>query len=215
MNIFTVRHGESDKNLSKKDWQYPLTTKGCSQAEVAGNFLQDFFKEHQLDPQKSIIIYSPYFRTKQTAEIINKNLPLQTKSMSGVIEYQKNTSVLEGENIKNYNKSLLESNTLLKTIFQEDFEIDANETPNELVLRAKQAILYIINLNYENVILVTHNGFIRAFDIAFLNKPIDEYYAPQKIRNCSIRHYEITKENNYLYHGEILKKAKQEENKEK
>ena len=103
----------------------------------------------------------------------------------------------------------------MKNLFQENLKIDTNETPSELTLRAKQAILSISNSNFENVILVTHNGFIRAFDLAFLNKPIKEYYAPQKIRNCSIRHYEITKENNHLYHGEILEKAKQEENLEK
>lgn len=211
MNIFTVRHGESDKDKTKNDWQYPLTPKGCSQANIAGEFLKDFFQKHNLSYNNSIILYSPYFRTQQTAEIISQKLPLITQKLYGVIEYKKNSLILENKNIQDYTNSLLESNPLLKNLFEANLEIAQNETPNEIILRAKQAILHISKLNYENVILVTHNGFIRAFDIAFLNNQTAQYFDCKKIRNCSIRHYEITEDLTHIYHGEILEKAKQEE----
>ena len=44
---------------------------------------------------------------------------------------------------------------------------------------------------------------MRAFDIAFNNTSVVEYFKKQTIKNCSIRHYEIIK-NKHITHGEIL-----------
>lgn len=68
--IIFVRHGQSVKNLiglfTDEVNEFPLTKKGEKQAKEAGEFL----KNHGVD----LIYFSPVLRTKQTAEIISKNL---------------------------------------------------------------------------------------------------------------------------------------------
>ena len=209
MNIFVVRHGESDKLQNINDWQYPLTDKGVRQSLYAGNFLNSFFTQNNLNLNDSIIIYSPYIRTRLTADAINKNISIKTKCLPSLAEYQKSQKITDIEEVVNYNEALKKSINAL--CFQDSADINMHESPLEIVLRAKLVIKHLADLNYENIILVTHNGFIRAFDIAFLDKPITEYFSEQKIRSCSIRHYEITLNNEHLYHGEILQKIKKED----
>ncbi len=205
MNIFLIRHGETDKSQSLSDWQYPITEKGHRQAIIAGEFLRDFFKNNNLDVNKTTIISSPYVRTTQTCEHISDIFDVSPSKIFQIAEYQ------EGLDYKTPQQFFPtgEESKILTQIFNKSTsqQINVNESSYEIILRAKQFLQQLNNIKTENVIIVTHNGFMRAFDVVFNNLPIREYYKSKKIRNCSIMHYEIG-ENEHINHGEILTSTK-------
>lgn len=69
MKICIVRHGAAVIG-SLDDAHRPLTEKGVVQAQAAGRWLAT---QEWNDP---VILVSPYFRAKQTAEAIRESLPL-------------------------------------------------------------------------------------------------------------------------------------------
>lgn len=73
MSIFIVRHGQTDLNLKKKIQgrvDSPLNESGKKQASET--------REKLLNVNIDLIICSPLLRTKETANIINKdrNIPI-------------------------------------------------------------------------------------------------------------------------------------------
>ncbi|MDQ5883574.1 MAG: isoleucyl-tRNA synthetase, partial [Patescibacteria group bacterium] len=86
--IIFVRHGQSVKNLiglfTDEVNEFPLTRKGEKQAKEAGEFL----KNQEVD----LIYVSPVLRTKQTAEIISKNLGgISIEDEVGLVEVDSGT----------------------------------------------------------------------------------------------------------------------------
>lgn len=204
MNIFLIRHGETDKSSPLHDWQYPITEKGHNQATIAGEFLREFFLANNLDINNTTILHSPYIRTTETCEHISNIFGLEKTKIFEIIEYQ------EGCNDEIPQQFLpTDDNTLLSQIYNNanSQPLDINESPYEIILRANQVLQQVKELEAENVIIITHNGFMRAFDVAFNNLSVTEYFRKQNIKNCSIRHYEI-RENERINHGEILASTK-------
>lgn len=187
MRIFLIRHGESLKNagLAREgipDQNIDLTEKGIMQAENCGKLIFRYCNENNIELKSSIIIKSPYRRTQITADIINRSLKITQKVSFLAIEYQK--GVENGD-------LTIPTSSLLKRIYNETCasEYHVNESPIEIVLRAKELISALKKLDYENVFIVSHYGFIRALDIALLNKPLNSYFNGPKIKNCSVRLY--------------------------
>jgi broad specificity phosphatase PhoE len=79
--IILIRHGEAENNIQKKfntkdTTIYPLTEKGCEQAQSLG------FNELNLNELDTILIVSsPFRRCRETAEIIASNLTVQPNAM--------------------------------------------------------------------------------------------------------------------------------------
>jgi broad specificity phosphatase PhoE len=80
--IYLIRHGESEGNVDNSiyshtpDWKINLTKKGEEQATEAGvKLAKDFVEEWINVPErKRLIIYtSPWYRTRQTAKLINRS----------------------------------------------------------------------------------------------------------------------------------------------
>ena len=93
MSIFVIRHGKTDWNtLSKIQGQsnIELNEIGIKQAEE----VRDKIEQKNID----LIICSPLDRTKQTAEIINKNLKLPIKYNDNLKE--RNFGIFEGKTSK-------------------------------------------------------------------------------------------------------------------
>ena len=100
MRIFLVRHGESESNVEwevnrkKADHAISLTEEGRVQARAAGKFLAQYFDENLVKKPKKVTAYSrgptflrtrlwhsPYLRTRQTAEEIEKTCILPQKTL--------------------------------------------------------------------------------------------------------------------------------------
>lgn len=192
MNIFIIRHGQSTANARTTgedipDKQIDLTEKGVEQARICGKHIVEYCAKNDISLQSSIMISSPYKRARVTADLINDSLQLPQKIMYGLSEYQKG---LEYQDIK------ISQSHLLEEIYNNICEkIDSiHESPVEIILRAKSLLNSLKNLNYENIFIVSHYGFIRALDIALLNKPVSTYFNGPKIKNCSVRHYILNKD---------------------
>src|SRR3989344_5936185 len=92
MNVYFVRHGESEGNKLQKaqNSETPLSTQGRKQASIVANRL----KETPID----VLYSSPYVRAKQTAEIIAKELDKPIEYWEPLKE-RKRPSEIEGLNI--------------------------------------------------------------------------------------------------------------------
>jgi hypothetical protein len=77
LNLYLVRHGETEANVdrtlytTKADHAIRLTSKGISQAEKAGDFLGEMLLEqeerHPLNFGNIRVWHSPYYRARETA----------------------------------------------------------------------------------------------------------------------------------------------------
>ena len=89
MNIYLVRHGQSEGNLKKfhQGADVPLSKNGKVQAKI----LAQRFKKIPVDS----IYSSPYIRAKQTAEFISKELKLPIEYWD-ILRERKRPSEIEG-----------------------------------------------------------------------------------------------------------------------
>lgn len=196
MRIFLIRHGESLQNAGinndLKDWEIPLTSKGQEQANKLGKKLAHYCTINSINHSNSVIISSPYIRTMQTANYINQYLHVPIIKSYSVIEYQHpNESPLPNNAYPEFSHSPFGANSLILKIMKNATFESANESNVEIVLRAKQFIQYLQTLQYDNLFIVSHKGFIKAFITAFNNLPYDDYYKHYNIKNCSLQYFEI------------------------
>ena len=73
MKIFFVRHGVTESNMNNligANPNIPITKHGMKQAKETGKFLSKY-------GEFDLLICSPYLRTRQTADIINKELNIK------------------------------------------------------------------------------------------------------------------------------------------
>ncbi len=195
MRIFLIRHGESVKNAGKcdlEDWKVPLTNKGENQALQTGQNLLNYCKTHNISLDNSIIISSPYIRAKQTANNINKYLNIPLLINYSISEYQHHNQATDtNEELEKYNKELSSSCPFLKKIIANQQDENQNENNVEIVLRAKSVISSLKNLAYDNIFIVSHKGFIKAFITAFNNKDYSSYFEHHIVENCSVKLFDI------------------------
>jgi broad specificity phosphatase PhoE len=153
MNIYFVRHGQSELNKEKVH-QYshtPLSELGQKQAELVAERLSKI----QVDK----IISSPYLRTKQTTEIINKKLKKPLEFSILVAESRHNPSILEG---KSYEDPELESiNKLLNENYSNpNFRHSNEENFFDFKERCLKALEFLENQKEENILVITHSFII-------------------------------------------------------
>jgi broad specificity phosphatase PhoE len=154
--IYLIRHGERDttrdyfnKELNHQD--NPLTEKGIEQAEKLGRYLSE---KHI---QK--IIVSKYRRTLQTA------LPAsQTLKLVPAIDQRVNE--IDNGVIEQLDESVLrerypETHAHLQ-LMNQDFTFPGGESGADVKLRQDSLLVDLI-LNDENVVIFSHEGYIRLF----------------------------------------------------
>ena len=177
MSIFVIRHGKTDWNtLSKIQGQsnIELNEIGIKQAEE----VRDKIEKKNID----LIICSPLDRTKQTAEIINKNLKLPIKYNDKLKE--RNFGIYEGKTSKEVEKW----EEILK--YHQNEEVKQGEKIQDFFGRVFES-LEEIEKNYKdkNVLLVTHGGVARAIDCYFNGIPEDNNDTGYMLKNCEIKEY--------------------------
>lgn len=82
-HIILVRHGQSEGNVnkeiygSKPDYAMHLTETGIQQATIAGKTIAEFITNNSDDDQLGAVQFyvSPFWRARQTYELISKNFP--------------------------------------------------------------------------------------------------------------------------------------------
>lgn len=161
MKILFVRHGESVDDIEDRyggSADFDLTEKGKKQVLEASK------KISSLDEKFEVILSSPLKRAFQSAEIISNELGLEVE----VLEYLKERNlngVLTGLTRSEAKKKYPE---VVETHNRWEY-VDGSERTEDFNNRVKNAIQYLLKMQYGSLVAVTHGLFLKAFFKEFLN----------------------------------------------
>lgn len=179
-HIYYVRHGECELNLQKVFAGHsdsPLTELGRKQAVLAG---QDIIQQGiKID----IIVSSSLWRAYETAEIIAREIGyLEQDVITSDLLIERGFGMLEGTPRTEF----------FDTHSYQDIDFAPRaETIEQLHERAAKALQFIEQQRGDNILVVSHSGFFRAFNRAVTGDPFShEYTSPfMTIKNAKV--YEL------------------------
>jgi isoleucyl-tRNA synthetase len=190
-NYFLVRHGEADNNvmgdmiMTKVDDKCHLTPNGKDEAKSAGALLKD----KKID----LIISSPFLRTKETAEIIAKEVGFKDKIIfdDRIIEIQ--AGQFDGMTWPQY---LKEQYPTPKDRFEK--KIEGTENWND-VRKRMMGFMYDIDSKYEgkNILVVSHGAPLHLTALSIKGFSVREMetanYYEDSFYNAEVREIDFRK----------------------
>lgn len=220
IRIYIVSNGETDSNnemLIQPD-NIPLNLNGIEQAKKTGKYLNS--RKDKID----FILSSPLERSKQTAEIIAKEVNYTEKisydpnlSDIKINDKYKNLTKTEFKNLENTDENVkkfykfkekrdnitcpIEKNEF---ILKNSFSNDIYENEVEIKERIKKVMDTIITLNVKNVVIITHDKIIKLLIKTILKILSNDIIINDKL-NCSITYFVHTDGDFYLLTNESNK----------
>lgn len=170
MNIYFVRHGETEQNKKKTYYgslESPLTTRGIKQGKQAGEFLKDIKFDKVYVSEKK--------RTHETADFILKGQSLEIIKDRRINELD--FGEFEGKNFEEIKANYpMEYEAWEKN--WKSFIMPKGESYEQFYLRVKAFMDDLIkdNKDKENVLVVTHGGVIRSVYTYVLGGNLDFYW---------------------------------------
>lgn len=175
---FFVRHGQTILNAKRirQSSEGGLTEDGISQAERTGAFLVPFHIRK--------IYASPYERTRQTADIINKYLHLRI-AYSPLLQERRNPSEIIGKStddpaIRNI------ADKIDLTFHDDTYRFSDEENFMDLKKRAARALRYLARRPEHRICVVTHGIFLKMM-ISYLLYG-NELHAPDWVKLSFFSH---------------------------
>lgn len=167
-NIICIRHGKAFHNVLsdkigekafslKESFDAPLVEEGILQAKELG-------KNSKQLKKIDIVFVSPLTRTLQTAEnIFEKNKIVRIVALDKIKEFPQGIEICNKrrnrielkEKFKKVDFSLLDSDS------DQMWREDSYEKIEELKERIKEFKQFIMNENYNNIAIVSHNNFLK------------------------------------------------------
>ena len=204
IRIYIVSNGETDSNnemLIQPD-NIPLNLNGIEQAKKTGKYLNS--RKDKID----FILSSPLERSKQTAEIIAKEVNYTDKTSYDpnlsdikINDKYKNLTKTEFKNLENTDENVkkfykfkekrdnitcpIEKNEF---ILKNSFSNDIYENEVEIKERIKKVMDTIITLNVKNVVIITHDKIIKLLIKTILKILSNDIIINDKL-NCSITYF--------------------------
>lgn len=174
MILYLVRHGQTDVNAEKR---------ACGRIDASLNQLGIIQAEEmrsQIPAETDIIYRSSLVRTKQTADILNKDLGLPIRVADELLE--RDFGSLSGTFWSDWDPEMIQ--------LDKDQKYDYSSFGGESAEDVKVRILYFIeqikaDTQYQKPLLVTSGGIIRFIYFLFGNNPL--HHVP----NGSIHKFEI------------------------
>lgn len=220
IRIYIVSNGETDSNnemLIQPD-NIPLNLNGIEQAKKTGKYLNS--RKDKID----FILSSPLERSKQTAEIIAKEVNYTDKTSYDpnlsdikINDKYKNLTKTEFKNLENTDENVkkfykfkekkdnivcpIEKNEF---ILKNSFSNDIYENEVEIKERIKKVMDTIITLNVKNVVIITHDKIIKLLIKTILKILSNDIIINDKL-NCSITYFVHTDGDFYLLTNESNK----------
>jgi len=153
--IYFVRHGETASNAEniRQGATGHLTEKGRAQAFATA--LR--FPKKKGKPE--IIISSPYERTKETAEIISKELDLPIEYSDLLVERRNPSEIVGHKGEEKEVQSIIDR--IDKGYHADDLRVSDEENFSDLKDRAKKLLEYITKRKEKKIIMVTHGLFLK------------------------------------------------------
>ncbi|MCX6751988.1 MAG: histidine phosphatase family protein [Candidatus Nomurabacteria bacterium] len=153
--IYFVRHGETILN-AKNIRQGPdgsLSEKGRAQALATAKR----FPKYKGRPQ--VIIASPYERTRETAEIIAKELNMKVKYCNLLVERRNPKEIIGHEGGEPEVRKIIDR--IDKSFHDDNLRVSDEENFADLKERARKLLIYISRRNAKRIIMVTHGIFLK------------------------------------------------------
>lgn len=177
MNIFVVRHGESEENI-KGTFYGSIDCNLSEKGKLQCLFVKEKLESIHFDK----IFYSPTIRAKETLEIIytSKNTHKVCDKRLGEINFGQ----FEG---KSYNELLMTYNKECK-LWEKDwinFTPPEGESYLDLFKRIEEFMEELLKDTSENVLIVSHGGPIRAIYSYVMNKNLETFWK-FGCNNCDI-----------------------------
>ncbi len=160
--IYFVRHGETVLNAQniRQGAEGALTAKGRAQAlETAKRF-----PKHHGRPQ--VIIASPFQRTKETAEIIAKELNMEVKYSDLLMERRNPSEIIGHWGGEPKVREIIDK--MDKSYHADDLRISDEENFIDLKKRAKKLLTFISRRWESRIIMVTHGIFLKMV-VSYMN----------------------------------------------
>ncbi len=153
--IYFVRHGETENNALgiRQGSKGPLTEKGRTQALATAKR----FPKYKGRPQ--IIISSPYERTRETAEIIGKELNMRVKYSNLLMERRNPSEVIGHSGRDPEIKKIIDR--IDKSYHADDLRFSDEENFTDLKKRAEKLLSFIKRRWEKRIIMVTHKIFLK------------------------------------------------------
>lgn len=165
MKVYLVRHGESVGNKKGvfQPSDSPLSATGIKQAKRVAKRL----KNHKID----LIYSSTHTRTRQTAEIISRELNVPIEYWIDLAEIR-NPSEIIGKSTRDAKTAYIKE-LLNKNFAKGNWKYSDEETFNELNLRIGKVINHLLQKHKgQNIVCVSHGTAIKAiiFKMVFGNE---------------------------------------------
>lgn len=186
MDIYLIRHGESEHNVDRfrmayiHDSKHALTELGRQQAKETAAFLGSLIKG------RTVLYASPYLRTMETAKAIHALLPDNTP-------FYENPLLREWElgNLYDFNNRTPEAKKEFKAAGQFYFRYLNGESLADVYLRATLFMHTVVQRlkeqkRYDNLVVVTHAAFIQMLLAFLMNWPVEQLENFKPIENASV-----------------------------
>jgi len=153
--IYFVRHGETILNAEgvRQGPEGSLTEKGRMQALATAKR----FPKHKGRPQ--VIYASPFQRTKETAEIIAKELNMEIKYTDLLKERKNPTEIIGHWGGEPATSQIIDQ--MDKSYHADDLRISDEENFTDLKKRAEKLLSFISRRWQKRIIMVTHGIFLK------------------------------------------------------
>lgn len=179
MNIIFVRHGETNWNTQKRlqgqTNESRLNENGIKQANIIGKKLSDF--------EYDVIISSPLERAIETAKIINR---------------KNNKNIIVNNDIRERGYGELEGaytthNQIERMWDNDNIEKENGIEPVDKFLNRIHKFLdnLIEEKEYQNVLIVAHDGVGIATEVYFNKNTNNKKLLSYSMKNCEMRMYNV------------------------
>jgi len=196
--IILIRHGESEGNLDNSmyentpDYALKLTSKGISQAKLAGSEIKSLISD------ESVYVYlSPFFRTRETFEHIRESIS------DNVMKAIEDPRIREQDwghlRHPDNNKGIIKERDEFSTFY---YRIPDGESGADVYDRVT-TFLDTLHRDFEkhtypeNVLIVSHGLTIRLFLMRWFHWSVEEFERLHNPKNCQIIILEKQVDNHY------------------
>jgi broad specificity phosphatase PhoE len=152
MNIYIIRHGETESNALglKQGSEGSLSERGRNQIAMAADQLKHI--------TFSKIVCSPYVRTKESAEILSQTISAPIE-YSDLFKERKNPTEIIGTHKESKEQNDV-TDLIIANAHNSSWHYSDEENFHDLVERARTALVFLENQEGENILVVSHAYFI-------------------------------------------------------
>ena len=225
LNIYLVRHGESQGNVNRDlykevaDHAIVLTDKGIKQARDTGAFLAETIKSDMVDAADRVRVWhSSYYRGRQTAFEVVREMGKVLGTNSQLLSYREEPFIIEQkaglfDGAKGADFARISPDAAADYEKHRKFNgtfyagVPLGESKLETVLRAKHFLGTVhrdyIKHNIRHVVVVAHGRTIPAYLMALKRYPPEWFDAEKNPGNGWVRHVSGDGAKGYADHGYI------------